>query len=198
MAETVYLAVPGFAKAGKSAIVDHICNLYGFQVIKPSIIIIDELKRVSPEQTIFTRSQIRAKGEEMRRLMGPAFYLNSSASSSDRLLIDGPRHVDSIQTIKSRGGFVLGVIARPDVRYERALAAADKLVPSSLEEFFADERHELNDITGRGGQVLRILWETDPQDIIDTSDISLSDAFTQADIILKKHGITPNTQEVTT
>ena len=186
--ERQYVAVAGFAKAGKSEITHYLSECYGFEVVKPSEIIRQELVSEEGEQT-FSRAQFRAKGEELRSKHGPAFYLDFITPDSNKVLIDGPRHIDSVQALAAHGGFTVGVVALPFVRYQRSIDMADKAVCISMGDFIEQERPELNDISGQGGQILRILWSIDPVDIIDTSYQTVQESLNEMDIIMRRHKI---------
>lgn len=170
--KNVVVGLVGFARAGKGEVANILVNEFGFTQIKPSMVIYDALVQRYGECS-FTREQYRAMREELKALRGPGYYLDK-VDFIGRVLIDGPRHLSTTRLVTNKGGFNLGIVAKEQVRYQRALHANDeKPVPQSLEAFRIDELPDMNSINGSGGQLLPMLWEIDPQDIIDSTELSL-------------------------
>lgn len=188
----VLLGLTGFARAGKSEIAGFVQREYGYATIKPSDVVRDALVKKNGERK-FARFEYRAMSEELRQSSGPGYYLDGVDYHAERTLIDGTRHLDTAHFIQRAGGILIGVVARPDVRFERALAADDaKCKPASLEVFEAEERPEMNaSHLERGGQILKVLCCAHPRDIIDTTDMAIDDMYSAVALLLARYNITP-------
>ena len=183
------IGLVGFARSGKTEASRFLEDTYGFRIIRPSRVVHAALvNRYGDRQ--FARPEYRAMSEELRRSHGPGYYLDRAHLGADRALIDGPRHLDTVQHIQQRGGFILGIVARPEVRYARALSAADgKTTPPSLQDFLNEEQPEMNSLGSKGGQILPILWQAESSHIIDTSEMTISEVQSSMAGILAEHGI---------
>ena len=104
---------------------------------------------------------------------------------SERVVVDGSRHLASVRAIQNLGGISIGIVASPEIRYQRALDAEDnKQKPQSFEHFIREESADMNAIGSEGGQLLPILWGIQPEHIIDTSDMSRSQVHQAIDALI--------------
>lgn len=185
------LGLVGYARAGKSEICKFLGDEYGYITVKPSAIIKESLVRRYGDRQ-FSRPEYRAMGEELRAEHGPGYYLNDIDYASSRVVVDGMRHFDTADNIRQRGGFLLGVVARLEERFQRAVSASDsKLAPSTIEEFASEEQPEMTGGPKQGGELVRILSSIDPYYIIDTSGMSVAEVQQRVIELLADRDIHP-------
>ena len=192
MSEIQLLGLTGFARAGKSEVLKHAVDRYGLTRVSPSDIIRQRLIEEHGEQD-FSRADMRAMGQMLRQLEGPDFAVKRVRSfGAERPVLDGLRNMTAYRTFAEMGGHMIGLVARPDIRFERALDADDnKQPPVSVEAMLADEAHEMNSLDRNGMHILPILWQLDPDHIIDTSDMSKEQVGHRVDEIFDSIGIQP-------
>jgi hypothetical protein len=191
-----YIGVIGLAKAGKGEVTKHLRVNYDYTVIRPSQGINEQLTKIHGAR-LFSRQEYREMGTLLRNEYGPGYYFDDIPSDVTRVLIDGTRHLDTAQLISQRGGFLIGVVARDEIRYARSRSVFDKSHTANIKDFVQEELPELNSLCGRG-QILPILWSIDPEDIIDTSEISLSELASRIDMIMIKHDVIPTADDTVT
>lgn len=186
------LAVTGLAQSGKSVLTKHVVERYGFETITASSIINDALN-VEQGPGLHTRDELRNMGARLRKLHGPDFIVRMALErESSKILIDGLRNYSAYKTLISKGGLTIGVVARPEVRFERGKIERDyKASHATIENMLASEAKELNSLDPNGMQILPILWSVDPECIIDTSDINIDQSKDAIDVLLQHHGIMP-------
>lgn len=189
MTERSIVGLIGFARAGKSEAARYLAECYGFHTVKRS----DRIRRALLArygETEFSREQYRAMYLELKPLESPTSYIDDALVDQSRILVDGARHLSTARDIEARGGFLIGIVARDDVRYARAQSASDgKPVPANLDDFRRDEAPDLNSLRPGGGQLLPILRQISPERIIDTSEMNLGQAYAALDAILNERGI---------
>lgn len=191
MTKKQLVGITGFGYAGKSELFRFLEDEYEFRVVGASDIIhkklVEETGRIR-----FTRAEMRDMGNMLRRQYGPDFVVTHALKLEEtRIGIDGLRNLAASRTFRKMGGHILGLVARHDVRYNRAqsMSNSNKLVPVSVSELLASERSEMNSLDRNGMHILPILWETEPDDIIDTSCLTREEVAALASVRLEKWGI---------
>lgn len=192
MSERQILGVSGLARSGKSALINRICTDYGFQLISASHVIKTDLAAKTGNLNP-TREQLHDHGDRLRHVLGPDFIVRLGLrSDSSRILFDGIRNLCAQRSLYEAGGKMLGLVALADVRYKRGQdALGDKPLCESLEDFVHQEQSELNSNKREGLQILPVLWNIEPQAIIDTTFLSRESVAQVADSILQNWGFLP-------
>lgn len=188
MRERQVLGLTGFARSGKSTAVAHLTAEHGFVAVEASGVIRNELM-TEHGRSVFTREEMRKKGITMKNEFGPDFVVTRALSQPyERLVIDGIRNYTAVQTLLRNGGHMLGLVARPEVRFAREQVACDGKYPHvSVEDMIAAELPEMDSLDPNGLHMMRILRETPPDDIIDTSDIPPHIVCRNIDNVLQKY-----------
>lgn len=192
MLQRQLLAVSGLARSGKSQLLQHLSTNHGFEIIGASKIIRGELERTT-EPEMITREMLRAEGNRLRAIHGPDFIIQHALSlPGRRIAIDGIRNLRAARTFYAAGGVIIGLVARPDVRFDREVGVQDGKAPSlSVDDMVRSEQPELNSTDSHGLQLLPVLWTINPERIIDTSDLSIADVCAAADTILSSLNVMP-------
>lgn len=163
------IGLTGTARAGKSRVASFLAEQFGFQHFRPSDIIRTALEtEYGPGQ--FSRASYLAMSHKLRTDRGPGYYWDFIDLEQPRIIIDGIRHLDTARMVRAHQGFMIGIVATAEVRFQRAQYAQDsKPKHSSLDAFVKEELAELNSLAPHGAQILPVLWEIDPLNIIDTT-----------------------------
>ena len=181
------ITLVGMAKAGKSELANHLVHDYGYRYLRPSDVIRKRLREIHGDRE-FDRNEYRLMGEVMRREHGALFYIDDSVIGNDeRILVDGPRHLDSFRGLISRGFLPVGIVAKPEVRFARAIDNSDKIGAATLSLFMTEEAPEMNSNSNFGGHLLPILWSIPSQDIIDTSALTVEESMRQISDIFRRY-----------
>ena len=176
----------GMAKSGKTELAGYLSEKYGYQHIRPSAVIHKELVKKYGER-LFSRSEYRDMGKTLREARGSTFYLDEFSEGTEKLVIDGPRHLSTLVSLRNKNVIPIGIVATADVRFGRAERSNEKIGALTLEEFIKEELPEMNSPSESGGQLIPMLWSIDPADIIDTSCQALLDSQHRIDEIILRH-----------
>jgi len=115
------IGIAGSFGAGKGAVVDYLVSLKGFTHFSASGFITEEIiKQGLP----VNRDSMIYVGNELRAQFGPAHIVEALYARATEVggnaVIEALRAVAEVAKIKELGGFVIGVDANPEIRYERA------------------------------------------------------------------------------
>lgn len=139
------LGLTGSFGAGKGAAVEYLVEQKGFVHFSARAFIVEEvLKRnlsVDRDSMIFI-------GNELRKEFGPAHIIDALFERAQKehgdVVIESLRAVGEVKSIKEHGGFVLGVDADPQVRYQRAFERGSETDKVSFEKWCEQEKEENN------------------------------------------------------
>lgn len=183
--ERSLIGITGLARSGKSEMVRHMSVLRGYDAVVASDVLRASLIRETGHEQ-FGRDELRKKGDEMRRLYGPDFIVRHALElPSERIVIDGLRNLAAIHTLRRYGGILIGLVADTEVRFQRDQRAADrKFHYTTVEEMIEDEAKEARSTDPHSLGVLDALDMVDAAHLIDTTELSISEARARIDAIL--------------
>ncbi|EHR78519.1 hypothetical protein OCC_11272 [Thermococcus litoralis DSM 5473] len=101
-----------------------------------------------PEKSEPTRDKLIEYGRYLKETYGEDILIRLALDKKrncENVVIDGVRSRGEIEAIKKRGGFIIYVEARPEIRYERLKkrnAGKDKVIKSFEDFLKADEAEE--------------------------------------------------------
>lgn len=101
-----------------------------------------------PEKSEPTRDKLIEYGRRLKETFGEDILIRLALDKKrkcENVVIDGVRSGGEIEAIKKRGGFIIYVEARPEIRYERLKrrnAGKDKAIKSFEDFLKADEAEE--------------------------------------------------------
>ncbi|MCO6040993.1 AAA family ATPase [Thermococcus alcaliphilus] len=101
-----------------------------------------------PEKSEPTRDKLIEYGRYLKETYGEDILIRLALDKKrncENVIIDGVRSRGEIEAIKKRGGFIIYVEARPEIRYERLKkrnAGKDKVIKSFEDFLKADEAEE--------------------------------------------------------
>lgn len=138
----VIIGLTGENCAGKGTLADYLMTK-GFRVFSLSDVIREEL---AAEGKAITRETLTAKGNELRREFGPgvlAMKVLSRVKGGENCAIDSIRNPAEVEELRKREGFFLvHVVARPEVRFERMRKRGREGDPHTLDAFLRIEAAE--------------------------------------------------------
>ncbi len=139
------LGITGSFGAGKGAVVEYLSHTKGFKHYSASGFIREEIVR---RGLLVDRDSMTVVANDMRREHGPAYVIDSlyerAKSNGGNAVIESLRAVAEVRRIKELGGFVFGVDALPEIRYERAVARDSEKDKVTFEKWLEQERAENN------------------------------------------------------
>lgn len=139
------LGITGSFGAGKGAVVEYLVTTKGFTHYSASGFIREEIIR---RGMTVDRDSMTAVANDLRREHGPSYVINSlyerAKSAGGDAVIESLRAVAEVRRIKELGGFVFGVDALPEIRYQRAFARGSEKDNVTFEKWLEQERAENN------------------------------------------------------
>lgn len=139
------IGIAGSFGAGKGAVVEYLVTKKGFTHYSASKFITEEIVRrgmpVDRDSMIVVANDLRAKN-------GPSYIIESlyaeAQAAGGNAVIESLRAVAEVRKIKELGGRVIGVDARPELRYERSVKRGTLKDNVSYEKWLEQERQETN------------------------------------------------------
>lgn len=139
------LGITGSFGAGKGAVVDYLVNTKGFTHYSASGFIREEVVRRGME---VDRDAMTVVANDLRREHGPSYVIDSlyerAKDNGGDSVIESLRAVAEVRRLKELGGFVFGVDALPEIRYERAFARGSEKDKVSFDKWLEQEKAEMN------------------------------------------------------
>lgn len=139
------VGITGSFGAGKGAVVDYLVREKGFADFSARSFITKEIKH---RDLPVNRDTMTVVANDLRLKHGATHIIESLYNEAkDRggdAVIESLRAVAEVRLIKKLGGIVLGITARPEVRYERAIARGSETDKVSYEEWLQQEVRESN------------------------------------------------------
>lgn len=139
------LGITGSFGAGKGAVVDYLVQTKGFKHFSVSGFITEEVvRRGMPVD----RDSMTVVANDLRAMHGSSYFVDSlyarAKEVSGNVVIESLRAVAEVRGIRELGGFVLGIDAAPEVRYERVVNRGSEKDQVSFEKWLQQERAEMN------------------------------------------------------
>ncbi|MBU6310825.1 AAA family ATPase [Patescibacteria group bacterium] len=139
------IGLAGSFGAGKGAVVDYLVAKKGFTHYSASKFITEEiLRRGLP----VNRDSMTLVANELRAAHGPAYIIETlygeAQKAGGNAVIESLRAVAEVRKIKALGGRVIGVDARPELRYERSVKRGSLKDTVSYDKWLEQERAETN------------------------------------------------------
>jgi len=139
------VGITGSFGAGKGAVVDYLVREKGFADFSARSFITKEIKH---RDLPVNRDTMAVVANDLRLNHGATYIIESLYNEAkDRggdAVIESLRAVAEVRLIKKLGGIVLGITARPEVRYDRAIARGSETDKVSYEEWLQQEVRESN------------------------------------------------------
>lgn len=139
------LGVAGSFAAGKGTVVDYLVAGKGFAHYSASGFITEEIIR---RELPVNRDSMIIVANDLRQKYGPTYIVDSlyerAQAAGGNVIIESLRAVAEVKRIQELGGFVIGVDASPEVRYERAVSRNSLKDNVTYEHWRAQEQAESN------------------------------------------------------
>ena len=178
------LGLAGSFGAGKGVVVDYLIGKRGFKHYSMSGFITEEIKR---REMPVNRDSMIVVANDLRGNNGPTFIADQlykrAEEEGGNSIIEALRAVAEVQRIKELGGTVIGVDAKPEIRYERSRARGSEKDDVTLEEWLDQEKRESNPDDPTKQDIFGALIEAD---YVVNNDGTLEELYAQVDEVLKK------------
>jgi dephospho-CoA kinase len=179
------LGVTGTNGAGKGAVVDYLIQK-GFEHYSLRDLITEEVMRRGLE---VNRPNMGAVGTDLRRIHGPAYFTDTFIRHAEELgvkniVMESIRTLSERENIRAHGGFVIGVNAPEQVRYERITARKTETDRVSFEEFRAQEDAEYYTKDPSDPAQMNVLGVLESADYTLVNDGSLEELHHKIDTML--------------
>lgn len=139
------VGITGSFGAGKGAVVDYLVREKGFADFSARSFITKEIKH---RDLPVNRDSMAEVANDLRQKHGATYIIESLYNEAkDRggdAVVESLRAVAEVRLIKKLGGLVLGIDARPELRYERAVSRGSETDKVSYEEWLQQEVRESN------------------------------------------------------
>lgn len=141
------IGIAGSFGAGKGEVVNYLVHNKGFKHYSARQFIFDEAKRRGLDISKGREVTIPI-GNDLRAKYGPAYIIESLYKEAVRdggnAVIESLRAVAEVKKIQEFGGYVIGVDADPQIRFERSIKRGSETDRVSYEEWLDHERQESN------------------------------------------------------
>lgn len=177
----ITIGVTGMMGAGKGEVVNFL-KTKGFVHYSSREFILNEVRKQGLEET---RDSTTLVADNLRREHGPDFIMRSlyeeSIKNGKDAVIESIRTFGEIAFLRQiPNSYLLGVNAKPEIRYARILERAGAFDHISYEKFLSDEAREISDDPNRGN-LTGCLAQSD---IVFENNESLDDLYSQIEIAL--------------
>jgi dephospho-CoA kinase len=143
--QMIIIGITGTIGAGKGTVVEYLVKNKGFKYYSVRELIIEEVEKKGLEKN---RDNMVTVANDLRQKYGSSYVADElyrrALVSGDNCIIESLRTVGEIESLKSKGSFVLlAVDANPKTRYERILERKTTTDNVSFEKFLEDEKREM-------------------------------------------------------
>lgn len=139
------IGLAGSFGAGKGAVVDYLVTKKGYTHYSASKFITEEIER---RGLPVDRDSMSVVANDLRKQFGPSYIVErlyaQAQQAGGNAVIESLRAVAEVRKIKELGGRVLGVDARPEIRYERSVKRGTLKDTVTYEKWLEQERAESN------------------------------------------------------
>lgn len=141
----IIIGITGTIGAGKGTVVEYLVKNRGFKHFSARELISEEVIKRGLEKN---RDNMVVVANDLRKKNGSGYVADElyrrALVSKDNCIIESIRTVGEIESLKSKGNFVLlAVDAEPRIRYERIFARKTVTDNVSFEKFLEDEAKEM-------------------------------------------------------
>ena len=178
------IGITGSFGAGKGAVVDYLVREKGFADFSARSFITKEIKH---RDLPVNRDTMTDVGNDIRLKHGATHIIESlyheAKERGGDAVVESLRAVAEVRLIKKLGGIVLGITARPEVRYARAVARGSETDKVSYEEWLQQEVRESNPDDPTKQDIFGALREAS---VTIENNGSLQELYEQVDALLKE------------
>lgn len=139
------IGIVGLPGSGKTTAAKYL-ESKGFTRVTLSEFIKEEVAKAGI--TNYTREILQDYGNKMREQFGPQVLAQLAlekvkTDGISKAVIDGIRNIHEVAALETENNFhLVGILAKPSVRYQRLLKAKGKVWVGSFEEFLQQEKRE--------------------------------------------------------
>ncbi len=134
--------ITGTIGSGKGTAVQHLKEV-GFAHYSARDFLFEEVMRRDMPRN---RDSLNAVGESLRATHGPSYVVDAlyerAKQVGDDAVIESVRTVGEVESLKSKGAYLIAVDAEPRTRYDRVLWRASDTDRVSFDKFLFDEKRE--------------------------------------------------------
>lgn len=178
------IGITGSFGAGKGAVVDYLVKEKGFADFSARSFITKEIKH---RDLPVNRDTMAIVANDLRQKHEPTYIIESlykeAKEKGGDAVIESLRAVAEVRLIKRLGGLVLGIDARPELRYERAVARGSETDQVPFEEWLQQEVRESNPDDPTKQDIFGALRESD---VVIENTGSLEELYEKVDRMLKE------------
>ena len=139
------IGITGSFGAGKGEVVEYLKAAHGFSHYSASGFITEEVVR---RELPLNRDSMTLVANELRAQHGASYVVDSlyarAQAAGGNVVIESLRAPAEVARIRELGGFVIGVDAPAQLRYDRAVKRGSEKDAVTFEYFLAQERREQN------------------------------------------------------
>ncbi len=185
--KALIIGLVGLPGAGKTTVAKYL-EKKGFTRVTLSDFIKEEV--VKEGITDFTREILQDYGNKMRDQFGPQVLaqlaLNKMKTDGiSKAVVDGIRNIHEVACLEAENNFhLVGIVAKPSVRYQRLLMSKGKSWVGSYKEFLQQEKRE--DHLGSQKLGLRVTDCLQKAQYTIYNDGSVEDFYKKLDQVSKK------------
>ena len=143
--QMIIIGITGTIGAGKGTIVGYLTSKKGFKHFSARAFLVEEIEKRGLENN---RDNLVIVGNDLRLKHGSSYVADElyrrALVSGDNCIIESLRTVGEIESLKSKGSFILfAVDADPRIRFERILDRKAVTDNVSFDKFLEDEKREM-------------------------------------------------------
>lgn len=178
------IGITGSFGAGKGAVVDYLVREKGFADFSARSFITKEIKH---RDLPVNRDTMADVANDLRLKHGATYIIeslyNEAKGKGSDAVVESLRAVAEVRLIKKLGGVVLGITARPEVRYARAVSRGSETDKVSFDEWLQQEVRESNPDDPTKQDIFGALAEAS---VVIENNGSLEELYEQVDEMLKE------------
>ena len=177
------IGITGSFGAGKGTVVEYLKKERGFTHYSASGFIVEEIER---RGLPINRDSMALVANDLRADHGPTYIIDSLYARAEAhdgdVVIESLRAVAEVQRIKELGGIVLGIDAKPEVRYAHSLARNSVKDNVSYEKWLEQEQAESNQTDPHKQNIFGALKESD---FIITNNGTIAELYKEVEDFLR-------------
>ena len=179
------IGITGSFGAGKGAVVDFLTKTKKFKHYSASGFIVEEIER---RGLGVNRDSMTMVANELRNSFGSSYIIDSLYNKAKEVggdvVIESLRAVAEVRRIKELGGVVLGIDAKPEIRFQRSMLRKSVKDNVSYEKWLSQEKTESNQDDSTKQNIFGALAESDH---IITNNGTIENLQAQVDQFLEKY-----------
>lgn len=178
------IGLTGSYGAGKGCVADYLVDHKGFAHFSARAFIIEEIER---RGLPVNRDSMIEVANDLRKNNSPTYIFEQlvkrAKENGGDAVVESVRAVAEAKYIKEQGGFVLGVDADPQLRYERIVKRGNETDHVTFEEWHAQEVKESNPDDPTKQDIFGALRESNE---VIQNDSTLEELHAKIDVVLEK------------